>query len=334
MTLLQQQGDPLTPPPPCDAAFDGGRNGWVLSRYGDVQAALREPALWPVAPRKVKNLKIPDEAAQQTLRAQVLDAFSSPQLNQWQMRIERVADGLPSQGPVDLITEFAEPWCLATAEIVTGSDPADRETLLAAARVVSTAAAEPMDENLRLQATQADAMLARYFMNAAIPMPGPTFVALSRTIACLLASGWLALLRHPAELAQLRSHPEQIPKAVEEILRYACLPQSVFRHASQPVALCGLQIAQGDRIILQLASANRDPLQFPDPDRFDCARRGPAHLSLGFGLHSCVGGALIRMVAASATRVFVERFGAAGICAPVEWQGGSGFRTPSLLRVD
>ena len=73
--------------------------------------------------------------------------------------------------------------------------------------------------------------------------------------------------------------PEQIPKAIEEILRYAGLPQSVFRTALRPVALCGLQIAEGDRVILQLASANRDPLQFSNPDRLDFTRREAAQLS-------------------------------------------------------
>ncbi len=167
-------------------------------------------------------------------------------------------------------------------------------------------------------------------------MAGPTFVALSRTVACLLASGWLALLRHPAELARLRAVPELIPKAIEEILRYACLPQTVFRCASRTVELCGLRIAEGDRVILRLASANRDPRQFPDPDhpdRIHFARRGAAQLSLGFGPHSCVGAALIRMSLTAATRVFVEKFDSAEICGPVLWQGGDGFRSPAILRV-
>jgi cytochrome P450 len=332
MTQLSQE-DPLCPPPPGDAVFNSGLNAWELSRYADVQAALRESALWPVAAMKRRNLKIPDETALQALRARVLEAFSRSRLIQWQTQIEQVAETLPTPCPVDLVTEFAEPLCVASAEIVTGSSPGDRAPLLAAARIVSRAAAEPYDETLRLRATQADAELDRYFQDAAIPMAGPTFVALSRTVACLLASGWLALFRHPAELAQLRTSPDRIPKAIEEILRYACLPQSVFRHASRPLALCGLPIAEGDRLILRIAAANRDPLQFSDPDRFDSARRESPHLSLGFGLHSCVGGALIRMTAAAATRAFVERFGASGICGPVEWQGGAGFRSPSTLRV-
>jgi cytochrome P450 len=332
-TGSEYTSDPLSPPPPSDAAFDSDLDAWILSRYTDVLAALREPALWPVAARGKLNLKIPDEAAQQALRGQVLDAFSSPKLNQWQAQIERVADGLSFGTSVDLVTEFAEPWCLAAAEIVTGSDPADREPLLAAARVVSGAAAEPLEENLMSRASRANAELEHYFQGAAIPMAGPTFVAISRTVACLLASGWLALLRHPDKLAQLRACPEQIPKAIEEILRYACLPRSAYRCASRPVALCGLEIAGGDSVILRIASANRDPLQFSDPDRIDFARRGGAQLSLGFGPHSCVGAALIRMTASAATRVFVEKFGKCRICSPVLWQGGDGFRSPATLRV-
>jgi len=325
--------DPLSPPRPRDAAFNHDLNAWALSRYTDVLTALREPSLWPVAPRKTTNLKIPDEAVLQALRARVLEAFSTSKLNHWQKQIERAAERLPMKCAVDLVTEFAEPLCLASAEIVTGSNPADREHLLGAARIVSRSAAEPFDENLRLQATQADAEVDRYFRDSGIPMAGPTFVALSRTVPCLLANGWLALLRHPDELARLRASPERIPKAIEEILRYACLPQFVFRQASRPLDLCGLPIADGDRLILRIASANRDPQQFSDPDRFDSARREASQLSLGFGLHSCVGGALIRMTAAVATRAFVQRIDACQICGSVEWRGGAGFRSPSRLQV-
>jgi cytochrome P450 len=325
--------DPLTPLPPREAAFDTDRGAWVLSRYADVAAAFREPALWPVAARQQSNLKIPDTRAQQLLRTQVLDAFSSSALKDWQARMDRLKETVPSSRPLDLVGEFAEPWCLGAAEIVTGSAPADRHRLLAAARVVSTAAAEPLDEQLGREASVANAELERYFSGAAIPMAGPVFIALSRTVACLLASGWLALLRHPAELRHLRATPEQIPKAIDEILRYAGLPQSVFRYALRSVSLCGLQIEEGDRVILELASANRDPVQFSNPDQIDFTRREAAQLSLGFGPHSCVGAALIRMTAAAATRAFVERFADAGVCSPVQWQGGKGFRSPATLRV-
>ena len=315
--------DPLLPPPPREAAFDPNLDAWVLSRYADVLAALREPALWPVGPRKDKNLKIPDAAAQQALRTQVLEAYASPRLNDWQSRMDAIA---VTSDPDDLVSDVIEPWCLTAAEIVTGSDPADSPRLLSAARIISEAAASPGAET-----HAADAELQEYFRNSPLPMAGPVFVAISRTVACLLASGWLALLRHPDQLALLHANPELVPKTVEEILRYASLPQSIFRRASKTVVISGTEIAEGDRVVLRLALANRDPLQFSNPDCFDLARRGPAHLSLGFGPHSCVGAALIRMTVAAVTRVFVSRFAGFKLIEPVEWTGGEGFRWPGRL---
>src|SRR6185437_7945050 len=223
--------------------------------------------------------------------------------------------------------------CIAAAEVVTGAKRSDRAQLFGLAKTVSRAAAEPFDEELRVAATGADAELDRYFASAAIPMAGSTFVALSRTTACLLANGWLALFRHPEELSRLREHPEQIPKAVEEMLRYACIPQMVFRFVPESLSICGRQFSQGDRLMLRLASANRDPEQFPDPDRFSSARREVSHLALGFGPHACAGGALIRMVTAAATRLFVERFSLAEVAEPMEWWGGAGFRSASKIYV-
>ncbi len=317
--------DPLSPAPPrAKSCLIPITWMWVLSRYADVLAAMREPALRPVSAKKSKNLKVPDEAALRDLRARVLNGFSPANLARRQAEIEFAAADLPANGPLDLVGEFAEPLCAAAAEIVTGAKLPDREMLLALAKTVSRAAAEPFDEELRVAATGADAELETYFADATIPMAGSTFVALSRTTACLLANGWLALFRHPDELPRLREHPEQIPKAVEEILRYACIPQMVFRYVPGSLSLCGRQFAEGDRLMLRLASANRDPEQFSEPDRFSSARREVSHLALGFGPHACAGGALIRMVATTATRLFVERFGRAEVAEPVEWWGGGG----------
>ncbi len=77
--------------------------------------------------------------------------------------MEHEADRLVFKGPADLVTEFAEPWCLAVAEIVTGSDSADRPRLLAAARIVSATSAEPLDGHLRRQAAAASVDLEDYF---------------------------------------------------------------------------------------------------------------------------------------------------------------------------
>jgi hypothetical protein len=304
-----------------------------FSSYDDVKAALREPALWPVAPLKPRPFKIPDQEAQQSLRAQIVDRTSPARLAAWQSKLGEIAIDTPGRGPVDLVTDFIESWCVAAAGIVTEAPAEDWNSLAAEARIVSHAAAEPLDESLRQWATQSDQALAGYFANSTLPMAGPTFVAISRTVACLLANGWAVLLQHPEEREKLRAAPELLPKAVEEMLRLASIPDIVFRHASAAVRIAGIPIASNERIVLRLASANRDPLVFADPDRFDIMRRGPGHLSLGFGWHACAGSALIRMAMAAATSVFLSRFGSLTLRGQIEWEGGSGFHTPRRLLV-
>src|SRR6185312_13692429 len=86
-----------------------------FSRYEDVKAALREPALWPVAPLKPKPFKVPDPTAQQELRAQILERFSPARMAMWQSRMEEIVVDAPARGPIDLVADFIEPWCLAAA---------------------------------------------------------------------------------------------------------------------------------------------------------------------------------------------------------------------------
>ena len=86
-------------------------------------------------------------------------------------------------------------------------------------------------------------------------------------------------------------------------------------------------------MILMLASANRDPEQFPDPDRLDITRAAAGQIALGAGPHSCVGASLIRMAAAVATGAFVSRFDTAMRGTSIEWRGGSGFRWAASLQV-
>lgn len=335
MVMMQAGVDPLSPPPPRNIEFDPHLDAWVFSRYADVVAAFREPRLWPAGPRRQPNTKIPDHAVQQRLRAETLAALSAPNLAQWHGRFLEIArdlaERLASDCPVEVVHEFVQPYCLGAAEIVTGADPAHSGNLLTLATEIANSSADPLADDLRSRASAASGELARYFPRGAVPADGPTFVALARTLACLLANGWVALLRHPAEFALLREQPDLIPKAIEELLRYAALPQAMFRSAVNDLELCGVRIAAGERVILQLASANRDPAQFPDPNRLDFTRRAPAHLSLGLGPHSCVGAALIRIAAAAATTAFVRRFAGWEVCSAIVWIGGSGFRSPESV---
>ena len=334
---LHDSGDPLLPPPPKPSYFDPALGAWVLSRYEEVLAAFRDPRLWPVGASDEGKKLLPDEVEHERMRAETMAALSFGKLAEWQTQMEmlarRFAGGLATDRPVDLVREFAEPWGLAVAAIVTGVDPADTDRLASLARPVSQAAADPDDADLRTRATAANAELERSFQTRLKKMGAPAFVALSQTMPRLLANIWLALLRHPTELMLLREEPGLISSAIDELLRYAALPRILFRRATSGTTVGGIRIAEGERAVLLIASANRDPAQFREPDRLAIKRRGAGQLGLGAGSHSCVGGPLIRTTAAAATSVFVELCADSEITGSLEWRGGAVFRSPASLTV-
>jgi cytochrome P450 len=330
--------DPMTPPRPRAPHFDPAKNAWVLSRYPDVWAALREPHLWPVGGKREIQPDTRDDAGRLKLRAEMLDALSASRLEEWRPRLEALThsalDSLPTNRPVDLFAEFTLPWGLALAILVTRADPADSPRLSdLGRRVFAATGAESADTDLRADAAAATAELERIFATGPIPMGEPAFVALSQTLPRLLANAWLALVRHPDEFARLRAHPELMPAAIEELLRYAGIVRRVFRRATANVDLGGVRIAEGDLAMLMLASANRDPEQFPDPDRLLLARPVTSHVALGHGRNSCVGAMLIRMAASVATGALTARFAEASFNSVGEWRLGSGFCFPASVYV-
>lgn len=325
------------PPPPGAPRFDTALDAWVLTRYADVMAAFRDPRMSPTGPRSQNPPKKGHGAEQGRLRAETLATLSALRIAAWQKEIEPIAPGiidpLKPHESVDLVRDFALPWSLAVASIVTQAAAHDSERLAHLAAQVSASAADPFDDMLQSQAATAGSELERLLPSETIPLRAPTFVALSQTLPAFLANAWLALLRHPAELARLRDQPRLMPQAMNELLRYAGIARMIFRRAAANVDIGSVKIAEGERAVLMLASANRDPAQFPKPDRLDLTRHSVGHLALGSGPHSCVGAALIRMAASVATGAFVSRFAAARIRGKVEWRGGPGFRSPAALMV-
>ncbi|QID35498.1 cytochrome P450 [Streptomyces albus] len=125
----------------------------------------------------------------------------------------------------------------------------------------------------------------------------------------LLSAGFLALLRHPGQLAALRGDSSLLPDAVEELMRYAHSQLTAIRRfPTEPVEIAGTTIPAGDTVLLCPASANRDPERYPAPDRLDIRRRDNAHLSLGQGMHYCLGAPLARMQAGLALETLLGRF--------------------------
>ncbi|MEV6669129.1 cytochrome P450 [Streptomyces sp. NPDC051162] len=121
-------------------------------------------------------------------------------------------------------------------------------------------------------------------------------IAGHETTVNLITNGVLTLLRHPEALKRLRAEPESIPRAVEELLRYEppvhMLPQ---RTPLADVEVAGVTVPKGAPLILVLASGNRDPQRFDDPDRFDPAREDNQHFGFGSGVHNCFGAPLARL---------------------------------------
>ncbi|MEV4750333.1 cytochrome P450 [Streptosporangium sp. NPDC049248] len=121
-------------------------------------------------------------------------------------------------------------------------------------------------------------------------------IAGHETTVNLITNGVLTLLRHPEVLERLRREPEMIIRTVEELLRYEPPVHIIpWRAAYSDLTVAGVTIPKGSRITLMLASGNRDPAYFRDPDRFDPDRRDNRHLGFGSGIHLCFGAPLARL---------------------------------------
>jgi cytochrome P450 len=127
------------------------------------------------------------------------------------------------------------------------------------------------------------------------------------TTRSLLSIGAWLLLSHPAALAKLRARREGLPAAVEEMLRIEPVAEGVARRVAEPVEVGGMALQPGELLFLSLISANRDPMAFADPDRFDPERADNRHLSFGRGLHFCLGASLARAEAQEGFSVLLER---------------------------
>lgn len=127
------------------------------------------------------------------------------------------------------------------------------------------------------------------------------------TTKTMLSSGLLAFLQHPDQLAELRADATRIPRAVEEVLRWANPLHYFRRTATADTELRGVPIKAGDKVAMYYTSANRDEDVFADPHRFDIHRDPNPHLSFGIAEHYCLGVHLARLEG----RVFFEELLAA-----------------------
>lgn len=124
--------------------------------------------------------------------------------------------------------------------------------------------------------------------------------------AIAMSLWWLH--RFPEELAKLKANPKLINLAAEEFLRYDAPTQRGIRTAREDFEIGGKTIRKGQILHIMIGAANRDPAQFDDPDSIDIARNPNRHVTLGHGVHYCLGAALARLELRVAVASFLERF--------------------------
>jgi hypothetical protein len=132
-------------------------------------------------------------------------------------------------------------------------------------------------------------------------------VAGNETTTKLLSNAWYWGWRHPDQLAKPMADASRVPDWVEETLRYDTSTQMLLRVTRQPLTVRGVEIAEGQRVLLLIGSANRDEEIFEDPERYDLDRTTQNLISFGGGRHFCMGAALARMEARIALTELVQR---------------------------
>ncbi|MGV0797224.1 cytochrome P450 [Mycolicibacterium elephantis] len=145
------------------------------------------------------------------------------------------------------------------------------------------------------------------------------FSAGAETTRNAVAGGLLALIEHPDQFAALRADLDQLPTAVEEMVRWTSPSPSKRRTATRDTELAGRQISAGQKVQVWEGSANRDPAVFTSPDTFDITRKPNPHLGFGHGVHYCLGANLARLELRVLFEELLTRFSSARLVKPVEW---------------
>lgn len=276
------------------------------------------------------SFNLSDPPVHTRLRGLVNQAFSRRAADHKRERIEAVAGELvaaaKAKGTFDLVRDLGFHLPIIVASEIIGIPTEDREKFrrsfeeagvlmmpiknkeilergVAAARwqgqylkdLVEARRASPQDDLIShlIDAEEEGERLSAPEMMAAI---ATIFTAAGTTTERMISSGLFILLSNPDQFEALREDRSFMDGALEEILRFHHPDQSTStnRRAMQDVEMRGKKVKAGDSVRVSLGAANRDPVRFPDPDRFDIRRADNKHLSFGNGIHFCLGSALAR----------------------------------------
>jgi 4-methoxybenzoate monooxygenase (O-demethylating) len=247
---------------------------------------------------------------------------------------EKLADVLVARGRVDAIKDIAEAYPLSVFPKAIGLGDDGLENLLPYGSMVFNAFGP---RNAHFNDAMAAAAKVAPYINAQCAREALSSDGLGATIWAAVDSGEItpeeaallvrsllsagldttvvgignalyAFATNPEQWRALRQNANLTRPAFDEVLRWESPIQTFFRTTTRPVDVGGIEIPSDAKILLFLASANRDPRKWDDPERFDVSRRAAGHVAFGAGIHLCVGQMLARLeaemiVAALAARV-------------------------------
>ena len=337
---------------------------WLPEEYRE---AARQ--VFRAMPHQLLFLDPPDHTR---LRGLISKAFTPRLVEAWRPRIVQLANELldPAQeaGQMDVIASLAYPLpAIVIAELL-GVPPEDRERFIRWSadfggfldgstltplealqalqgvadfmdyfrRVIASRATAPRDDLLQamLTARERDDALTEDELLANLVL---LLAAGHGTTTHLIGNGLLALLRNPEQYQRLKDHPDLIPTAVAELLRFDSPVQLTGRRTREELTIGGVTVAAGQHITTILGAANRDPDQFPDPGRLDVGRPENRHLSFGYGIHFCLGAPLAKLEAEIAFSAITQRLPqlrlADGAESALEWEPSIVFRGLKSLPV-
>jgi 4-methoxybenzoate monooxygenase (O-demethylating) len=272
---------------------------------------------------------------------------------------EALVDNLAERRSFDAIADLAEAYPLTVFPDAMGMPRENRHFLLPYGNVVfnsfgprneffatAVADAEPVLAWLQRQ-MQRDAFAPDGF-GAAIHAASDTG-ELSREEAPVIARSLLSagvdttvsglgaavycLARFPEQFARLRAEPVLARAAFEEAVRFESPVQTFFRTTTRPVEIGGITVGEGEKVLMFLGAANRDPRHWECPDEYDIGRRTVGHVGFGSGIHQCVGQLLARLEGECVLSALARKVGSIEITGPIRRRYNNTLRALASLPV-
>jgi cytochrome P450 len=345
-----------------DKNFTTDRSAVPLMRYVN-RMSRGDPQFTAMIQRSLLTLDGPEHAR---LRGLVSKAFTPRRVERLRPRLQATVDDLLDRaaetGEMDLVRDLAHPLpVIAIAELL-GVPESDRDLFAAWSKdlvqlldpLQATGGIEPLRRACHqifdyfgplLAARRKEprddllsAMLAaeengqRLEELDLLALSALLLVAGHETTSNLIGNAVIALLRHPGERKLLQEDPALIDTAVDEFLRFESPIQLTDRAVRSDCEIGGKRIRQHELVGLVLAAANRDPAQFPEPDRLDVGRRENNHLAFSQGNHFCLGSQLAKLETEIAIGSLLRRFpDFTGDPDPPAWRRSMIVRGPTAL---